>query len=259
MRSYQRRPVNLGTIRRDTPEGPRKKIVVVEKVPRRTYMPAHPRPENIEVVAQYARSAERRNDAASDHNNGAMLTDGDKALAPAPEHVEATRHPEQGQEAQGQPNPDFLQALENATRFNGSEFFHNQRERRTALLVQSNILLVEMIKGGDAAIDLAIERLPPDLRQRAPSKKKPELIALQVTAKPETEAHLKTLYGYAPVLFVAQARGLSPDAFREWVPDVNLDDCKVQATKIRAALKAGAPVELDEPEATLEEPWLEIR
>lgn len=116
-----------------------------------------------------------------------------------------------------------------------------------------------MIKGGEAAIDLAIERLPPDLRQRPPSKKKPELIALQVTAKPETEAHLKTLYGYAPVLFVARVRGLSPDAFEEWVPNVNLDDCKVQATKIRAALKAGAPVELDEPEATVEEPWLDIR
>jgi hypothetical protein len=148
-----------------------------------------------------------------------------------------------------QPNPGLAAALDACARFDGGSYFQNRRENRVALFVVAYALLLELIRGGEEAVTLAIQRFPPGQRQRAPSRDKRELIALQLAAKPETEAQRKLCSDYASVLMVALARGLSAQQFVQWVGEATVDECKFQATKIRAVLKAKVPAKLDEEPA----------
>lgn len=160
-------------------------------------------------------------------------------------------------------SPALLRAIDDCARFNGQGFFQNRRENRLAMLVLAYLLLLELVSGGDEAITLAINRFPPDARARRPSLTKPELIAVQLTAKPDDEPQRKLCSDYASVLMVARVKGLSPTDFVVWIEEADIGECKVKAKRIRAALKAGIPPEIDDeldatPAASTEEPWVQI-
>lgn len=160
-------------------------------------------------------------------------------------------------------SPALIRAIDDCARFNGQGFFHNRRENRLAMLVLAYLLLLELVSGGDEAIMLATNRLPPDARARRPSLTKPELIAVQLTAKPENEAQRKLCSDYASVLMVARVKGLSPTDFVGWIEEADIGDCKAKAKRIRAALKAGLSPEIDDElaatsPASTEEPWVQI-
>ncbi|MBB2962527.1 hypothetical protein [Methylobacterium sp. R2-1] len=161
-------------------------------------------------------------------------------------------------------NPALLRAIEDCAHFNGRGFFQNRRENRIAMLVLAYLLLLELLRGGEEAIKVAISKFPPDARVRRPSMTKPELIAVQLTAKPENEPQRKLCSDYGSLLLVARVKGLSPTDFVGWVEEADIGDCKVKAKRIRAALKAGAPTEIDEDTpctasvAEIEPPWVQI-
>ncbi|MCJ2052936.1 hypothetical protein [Methylobacterium sp. J-070] len=141
--------------------------------------------------------------------------------------------------------PALVEAIERSVGFDGTGFFANRRDQRVEMTGTAYELLKALRAGGDAAIKLAIDRFPPDLRQRAPSPKKPELLAVQLTAKPGTTEQRKACSALASLLVVAQAEGVTVERYREWASGIDLADAEVQAKKIRAALKATAPDEFE--------------
>ena len=115
------------------------------------------------------------------------------------------------------PETPLLRAIDQSARFNGQGFFQNRRANRIAMLVPAHILLLELVRGGEEAIDVAISRFPDGIRERRPSRHKPELIAVQLTAKPENEAQRKLCSDYAAVLMVARVEGISVTEFLTWI------------------------------------------
>lgn len=156
----------------------------------------------------------------------------------------------------------LVRAIDDCARFNGQGFFQNRRESRIEMFVLAYLLLLELFSGGEEAITLAIDRFPAGTRARRPSFNKPELIAVQLTAKPEDEPERKLCSDYASVLLVARVKGLSASEFVDWIEKADIGECKVRAKRIRTALRAGLPPEIDdEPDParpTADEPWVQI-
>jgi hypothetical protein len=135
----------------------------------------------------------------------------------------------------------LIAALDSSESFDGTGFFVNRRDRRVEMTATAFVLFQALLAGGDAAVDLALARIPPGHRQRAPSRAKLELLAITLTAKPTTTEEQKACSAYASLLIVAQANGVTTEGFSEWARAINLADAEVQAKRIRAALKASAP------------------
>lgn len=155
----------------------------------------------------------------------------------------------------------FSNALTACDDYPGQQFFQSRTENRLAVLTPAYRLALEIVRGGEPAFDLAASRMSAGLRQRAISRDKPELLAVQVTAKPETSNQRKQCSALASMLMVARVKGLSAEAFPDWASDADLEECRAKAKRIRAALRAGVAPDLDddseaEPEA--EAPWVQV-
>ncbi len=192
-----------------------------------------------------------------------MVGSEDVHASPSEEAGEPTGQSCFGQNETARVSSALLRAIDDCADFNGQGFFQNRRENRLAMLILAYLLLLELVRGGDEAITLAINRFPPDAGVRRPSLTKPELIAVQLTAKPDDEPQRKLCSDYSSVLMVARVKGLSPANFVDWIEEADIGDCKVKAKRIRAALKAGLSPEIDDDSdpatpASTEEPWVQI-
>lgn len=160
------------------------------------------------------------------------------------------------------PEMAFHHALSACHDYPGQRFFQDRTEHRLAVLTPAYRLALEIVCGGEPAFDLAVSRMPAGLRQRAPSREKPELLALQIAAKPETANQRKQCSALASLLMVARVKGLSAEAFPEWAADADLEECRTKAKRIRAALRAGVAPDLDDESASAEPdadaPWVQV-
>lgn len=145
----------------------------------------------------------------------------------------------------------LIEAFDRSDRYDGTGFFASRKDQRLDMTETAYALHRALMAGGDEAIKLAIDRFPPGLRQRAPSASKPELLAIQLTAKPRTTDERKACSALASLLVVAQALGITSEGYRAWASGIDLADAEVQARKIRVALKASAaePIEYVTPPA----------
>lgn len=140
-------------------------------------------------------------------------------------------------------------ALDRSVEFDGTGFFTNRRDRRGEMTGTAYVLYKALQGGGDQAFNLAVARIPPGLRQRAPSRNKLELLAVQLTAKPRTTEERKACSSYASLLIVAQALGITTEGYRAWASGIDLADAEFRAKRIRAALQAAAPGEYEGDQA----------
>jgi len=123
------------------------------------------------------------------------------------------------------PDESLLSALHAAERFDSSGFYKTGRERLTPTLVLAYSLSVEIRKGGKNAIQVAIDRLSP-ARQRKISASKVELIALELTAKPQNVSQRKLCSSHASILKVAREERVSKEQFAEWLRGQKIKDCR---------------------------------
>ncbi|GJD30571.1 hypothetical protein PMNALOAF_1818 [Methylobacterium adhaesivum] len=155
----------------------------------------------------------------------------------------------------------FSNALSACHDYPGQRFFQDRTENRLAVLTPAYRLALEIVRGGAPAFDLAASRMSAGLRQRALSRDKPELLAVQVAAKPETSNQRKQCSALASLLMVARVKGLTVEAFPEWASDADLEECRAKAKRIRSALRAGVAPDLDDDsvaEPEVEAPWVQV-
>ncbi len=156
----------------------------------------------------------------------------------------------------------LLDALAECHGYPGQRFFRSRTEHRLAVLTPAYRLALEIVRGGEPAYDVAVRRMPVGLRQRSPSREKPELLAVQITAKPETSSQRKQCSALASLLMVARTTGLSVEEFPVWATEADLEDCRLKAKRIRMALRAGIAPDLDEESDSAitdeETPWVQV-
>lgn len=128
------------------------------------------------------------------------------------------------------PDQSLLQALLAAESFDSSGFYKTGRERLTPTLEIAYGLSFELKNGGYAAILLAIDRLSSE-RKRKISAAKIELIALELTAKPQNVAERKHCSSHASILKVARDEGVSKEQFAEWFRGKKIKDCRSRAAR----------------------------
>jgi hypothetical protein len=135
------------------------------------------------------------------------------------------------------PDESLLEALLAAERFNASGFYKSCREILTPTLDLAYALSLEIRRGGEPAIQVALARLS-QKRKRKISANKFALIALELTAKPETVSERKQCSSHASILKVAHDEGVSKAQFADWFRKKNIRDCRRKAAK-----KAGSRAE----------------
>ena len=65
------------------------------------------------------------------------------------------------------------------------------------------------------------------------AKKKPALLAVYLTCRPETEADRKKCSDWACLLILAGKRAVLPEAFRKWANDITVRDAKKECASAR--------------------------
>jgi hypothetical protein len=136
------------------------------------------------------------------------------------------------------PDESLLRALHAAERFDGSGFYKSGRERLTPTLEVAYALVVEIKNGGEAATRFAVDHLS-RARKRKISSSKIELIALELTAKPQSESERKLCSSHASILKVARGEGVLKEQFAEWFLGQKVKDCRSRATR-KARPKVGS-------------------
>jgi len=124
-------------------------------------------------------------------------------------------------------------AIETCVQFPAKAFFQSRRAARSELLKPAYELMLKLSEEGFPAIDLAIAALPTGLRERRPSRHKIELLAVELTAKPENTEQRKACSKYAAILQVARHKNIAVDDFTSWSDEVNIEDCQTAAKEIR--------------------------
>ncbi len=185
------------------------------------------------------------------------LNEGDQVSFPETETGQI-KHSGETPPPQREISPVLIAALDSSEGFDGTGFFVNRRDRRVEMTATAFVLFQALLAGGDAAVDLALARIPPGYRQRAPSRAKLELLAITLTAKPKTTEEQKACSAYASLLIVAQTHGVTTEGYCEWARGINLADAEVQAKRIRAALKASV-ADGFEGDSTPHEPTYELQ
>lgn len=137
------------------------------------------------------------------------------------------------------PSPDesLLEALLAAERFDCRSFYKSGREILTPTLELAYSLSLEIRNGGETAIQIALARLS-SRRKRKISVNKVELIALELTAKPQTVSEHKQCSSHASILKVAHDEGVSKGQFADWFSLKKIKDCRKKAAK-KAGSRAG--------------------
>ncbi|MBG0794076.1 hypothetical protein IYY11_11925 [Methylocystis sp. H62] len=135
------------------------------------------------------------------------------------------------------PDESLREALLAAERFNARGFYKSGREILTPTLELAYALNLEIRNGGETAIQVALARLS-QKRKRKISVNKVELIALELTAKPQTVSERKQCSSHASILKVAHDEGVSKEQFADWFREKKIKDCRRKAAK-----KAGSRAE----------------
>lgn len=125
-------------------------------------------------------------------------------------------------------------ALKASHDFYDESFFSEKHLKPT--FVQAYSLLHALIAGGDAALELARQQAPFDKRERKISRYKPELIALQHTAKPKDNHERDQCSSHACVLKAARKEEVTIDEFPAWLDDPNngVKKCRERVAKKRS-------------------------
>ncbi len=128
------------------------------------------------------------------------------------------------------PGESLVNALHEAERFDSRGFYTSGREILTAALAVAYSLSLEIRWGGDTAIQVAVDRLS-SKRTRKISAAKIELMALELTAKPQNVSERKLCSSHASILKVARDEGVSKERFADWFRGKKIKDCRRRAAR----------------------------
>lgn len=132
----------------------------------------------------------------------------------------------------------------------------------TPTLTQSYRLLHALIEGGDDALRMALRQPPLDQRKRAMPRNRLELIALALTAKPQSDLERDRCSSHSCVMKVARNEKVAVEDFPAWFDDPNngVKSCRQRAAKKRSK-KLDEPIQAQSREPASpppDGPWLEI-
>lgn len=141
--------------------------------------------------------------------------------------------PKTGSADMAESKTDVDAALKASREFDSAAFFSEAHLKPT--FIQSYRLLNALIAGGDDAVALAMQQAPLNERKRKISLNKPELIALELTAKPQDKKQRKQCSSHACVLKMARKDRVANEQFPAWLEDPNngVKKCRERVAKMR--------------------------